>query len=215
MENALHINSDYNDFYDLDCTNSGIIYNRKLSDSMQRGSALKHLRKLGVNTIDIKPVSKFSYLDDKLVVYTEPTKHNGQGKKICTYNDAITYYPNMPASKFIENTDGFTVKVLQIGKRRFNLTFKKSKEESGLVEGSLVDIKELPYGYNKVIQLPIFSIDYIPCNNVMVATDFNEVEVLSRLNIKDYISSLDVIDEIINALKVYNKIERIDIRNEN
>ena len=52
--NGLCIKSDFNDYYDILNDNKSIItYDRYLSNSMQRGSALKFLRKLGIKTIDI------------------------------------------------------------------------------------------------------------------------------------------------------------------
>lgn len=207
MENKLHIISDYTDFYDVESTQGNIIYNRILKNSMQRGSALKYIRNMGIETIDIKPVSRFSYIDDKLVVYTDPKKHNGQGKQICTFEEAITYYPNMPASKYIEDTNGFTVKVLQIGKRRFNITFKKDKDSDPLTEGNIIDIQELSNAYNALFKLPIFSVDYIPFNNIMLATDFNEVEFLDRLNIDKYLSSQEIIKEVTDSLIIYNNMK--------
>ena len=203
MEHKLCIQSDYKDFYDIKSQHNGIIYSRKYSNCMQRGSALKYIKGLGVNTLEIKPVSSFSYLDGKLVVYTDPKKHNGLGKIVCSYEEARAYYNNMPASKYIEDTNGFTIKVLQIGKRRFNITFKKDESHNLLEEGNIVDFKELPSSYSSVIKLPIFSIDYIPNNNIMIATDFNEVDNLSRLSIENYMKSDEIIEEIINSLMIH------------
>ena len=122
------IKSDFSDFYDTISSPNGIVYNRRLSDCIPRGSALKYLRSLGIKTLELKQVTNFSYLDDKLVVYTDPNKHNGGGKKICTYEDAVSMYPNFIASKYIKDQRGFTVKYLQVGKKRYNLTFKKESE---------------------------------------------------------------------------------------
>ena len=67
------------------------------------------------------------------------------------------------------------------------------------------DIKISNTDYPIRIGLPIFSIDYVPHNDVMVATDFNEVQNLSELNIQDYISKEEVIEQIYNSLIKYNK----------
>ena len=205
----LCIKSDFKDYYDKFATEEhGIIYKRMMNDTMQRGSALKYLRKLGVKTLDIKQVSSFSYLDKNLVVYTDPRKHDGLGKKIMSYEEAIANYSNFPASRYLEDSNGYTIKVLQIGKRRFNLTFKKDENEKSLREGILVNIVEMPPAYNLLIGLPIFSIDYIASGCEMIATDFNEVENLKRIDIDRFISGQEICNEIINSLYAYNKVER-------
>lgn len=207
VSQALHIQSDFSDYYDCISSQNGIIYKRNMSDCKQRGSALKYLRGLGIKTLEVKQVNSFSYLDDKLVVYTDPKKHNGKGKKICTYSEAILNYGNFLASKYIENTNDLTVKYLQIGRRRFTLTFKKYNEDL-LSLGKLVDISESTEEYNRLIGLPIFSIDYISNGVEMIATDFNEVQNLGILGINNYLSTDDIVEEIIGALIAYNKVER-------
>lgn len=206
VNTSLCIKSDFVDYYDNLSSNTGIIYNRMISDVKQRGSALRYLRSLGVKTLDIKQVSNFSYLDGDLVVYTDSKKHHGNGKKIMSYEEALTYYSNYPASIYLEDSKGITIKVLQIGQRRFNLTFKK--EDKSLTEGKLIGISEMAPAFNMLIGLPIFSIDYVASGCEMIATDFNEVENLSRIGINNYISSDDVCKEIINSLYAYNKVER-------
>lgn len=202
---GLCIKSDYTDFYDvLSKDNSIITYNRYLSQCKQRGSALKYLRSLGIKTLDIKQVNQFFRGDGPIVVYKDPTGHGGTGKDIMTVDEAMQSYSNCVASKYYNN-DGFTIKYLQIGKRRFSLCFKKNESET-LNMGTLVDIKEITSEYNRLIGLPIFSIDYISNGYDMIATDFNEVENLHNIGIDRYLDSNAVITEIIDALTVYNKI---------
>lgn len=202
---GLCIKSDYTDFYDILSNNNSIItYNRYLSQCKQRGSALKYLRSLGIKTLDIKQVNQFFRGDGPIVVYKDPMGHNGNGKAIMSVDDAMQYYSNCVASNYY-NKDGFTIKYLQIGKRRFSLCFKKNETET-LDVGTLVDIKENTPEFNRLIGLPIFSIDYISNGCEMIATDFNEVENLHNINMDRYLDSSTVITEIIDALTVYNKI---------
>lgn len=202
---GLCIKSDYTDFYDVLSNNNSIItYNRYLSQCKQRGSALKYLRSLGIKTLDIKQVNQFFRGDGPIVVYKDPMGHNGNGKDIMSVDDAMQYYSNCVASNYY-NKDGFTIKYLQIGKRRFSLCFKKNETET-LDVGTLIDIKENTSEFNRLIGLPIFSIDYISNGCEMIATDFNEVENLHNINMDRYLDSNTVITEIIDALTVYNKI---------
>lgn len=202
---GLCIKSDYTDFYDVLSNNNSIItYNRYLSQCKQRGSALKYLRSLGIKTLDIKQVNQFFRGDGPIVVYKDPMGHHGNGKAIMSVDEAMQYYGNCVASNYY-NKDGFTIKYLQIGKRRFSLCFKKNETET-LDVGTLIDIKENTSEFNRLIGLPIFSIDYISNGCEMIATDFNEVENLHNINMDRYLDSNTVITEIIDALTVYNKI---------
>lgn len=202
---GLCIKSDFKDYYDiLSEDNSIITYNRYISQCKQRGSALKYLRSLGIRTLEIKQVNQFFRGDGPIVVYTDPKGHHSVGKNVMTVDDAVQSYSNCIASKYY-NTDNLTIKYLQIGKRRLTLCFKRNKSMS-LELGTLIDIKENTAEYNRLIGLPIFSIDYISDGQEMIATDFNEVEDLHRLGIDNYISAYDIVQEIKDALTVYNKI---------
>lgn len=203
---GLCIKSDYIDYYDyLHNENSIVTYKRYLSDCKQRGTALKYLRSLGIKTITIKPVSDYIGYDGYLLVYTDTKGHHGTGKKILTVQEAMQSYSNCAATQFYSDSNFLTAKFLQIGKRRFTMYFKKSNEYS-LSVGTLIDIRETPSEYNRLISLPIFSIDYICVNNEMLATDFNEVEYLKGLNVDNFMSAEQVVDEIRRAVIVYNKI---------
>lgn len=201
---SICIKSDFTDYYDrLQDSNSVLTYNRYLSESKQRGTALKYVRSLGIKTIELKPVNKFLSLDGKILVYTNPKLHNGEGKKILTVDEALQSYSNCIASKFYEDIE-LTVKFLQVGKRRFTLYFRKDNPYD-LSCGKLVSINESTSDYNRLIGLPIFSIDYIQRHGEMIATDFNEVENIMRLGIDKIISAEDIIKEIKNSLIIYNK----------
>jgi hypothetical protein len=201
----LKIESDFKDFYDeLSDQNSIITYKRFLSDSMQRGKALKYLRSIGIKTVEIRQVNTFIRDDSPIVVYTNPKGHNGTGKKLMNVDEAIRSYENYMGCKYLDFTSGVTIKYLQIGKRGFNLQFVK--EGKSLEMGRLTQVNEVKCNYNWSIRLPIFSIDYVSDGTSMVATDFNEVENLASLGMDRYISADDVLLEIRNALIRYNKI---------
>lgn len=202
---SICIKSDFTDYYDIiQDKNSVLTYNRYLSECKQRGTALKYVRSLGLKTLELKPVNQYISLDGKILVYTNPRLHNGEGKKIMTVDEALRSYNNCIASKFYEDTTN-VVKFLQIGKRRFTLYFKKDTPYD-LSHGNLIDIRESVSEYNRLIGLPILSIDYIEINGEMVATDFNEVENLGKLGMSEFLRPEDIIKEIKESLIVYNKV---------
>ena len=201
----LCIKSDFTDYYDtLNNVNSNLVYNRYISQCKQRGAALKFLRNIGVKTVELKQVNKFFREDGYIVVYTDPKAHNGLGKKIMTVDEANRAYGNYIASHYYDNTNGLTLKFLQIGKRRFTLYYKTDKPLS-LELGTLIDVKESQAYYNRIIGLPIFSIDYISNGHEMLATDFNEVQNLSLIGANKLLTPEEIILEILDAMIAYNK----------
>lgn len=169
------------------------IYQRLQSNNQHRAMDLKFLRENGIPTFGLKPVSQFQLLDPfaKILVYTDPFKHGGQGKSVIDNIEAQSLYGNMPGRVWVDSseTDGYTLKYLQIGERRFKIFLRANTGKSSMStrENTVEDIVELPKSYSTLakhgIFSPIFSIDYIPTSNGIIATDFNQVENLSILGI--------------------------------
>lgn len=201
---SIKINSDYVDFYDdINDDKSIYIYNRFKSKMKQRGTALKHLRTLGIKTIELKPVSSFCKWDGNIVVYTDVFAHDGMGKKVMAVEEAQAFNNNCLASKYYESP--ISIKVLQIGNVRVTLKYEK-ETELALDKGKLVDIDMNKTDYNRLIGIPIYSIDYISGNEVMLATDFNEVENLMNLGLDEYITKEQIVELIKGSLLAYNLI---------
>lgn len=202
---SIEIKSDFVDYYDhLNDIKSAFKYERYLSRCKQRGTALKALRSMGIKTLELKQVNQFCLSDGYIVVYTNPSAHGGLGKRIMTVDEAQMSYSNCVASIYHNNSDT-TLKYVQVGKRRFMLYFKKQFEHT-LEQGELVDIREAQSEYNRLVGIPIFSIDYVSNGLEMVATDFNEVQNLGKININRYITDKDVVELIADSMIVYNKV---------
>ena len=60
-------------------------------------------------------------------------------------------------------------------------------------------MEEIRGEYSNWNKNPIYSIDYIPTKNGLMATDYNYVENLGNLGIDQIMSSKDVYNEIINS----------------
>lgn len=200
----LKIESDFSDYYDFLSVNEGYIakYVRKYSNSLHKNQAIAELRKLGVSTIPIGSVRQLQSLHKQLVVYTDVTKHKGEGKVIMESYEAMLSYPTCLASPYFENS-GITNKFLQIGCRRFRIVLENS---SPLKTGRILSIDEIQPSYNYLVGLPIFSIDYIDTAYGMLAVDFNTVQDLQSLNMYTILQPHEVINEVFNALVKYNKI---------
>ena len=199
------IKSDFTDYYDNLSTDDAVVkYERLLNNSSQRGKALTFLRSLGIDTVQIMAASKYIGTSNKLVVYTDPTKHHSDGKVIMSVDEAVRAYPNYPASQYFLTDGRVSMKYVQVGRKRFNILYRKD-EPYTLDPGKIIDLTEISSDYNQQIKLPIFSIDYISINNKMVATDFNEVEQLDRFGLEKFMSAEKVIEEIHDALEFFNR----------
>lgn len=204
---GIALKSDFVDYYDsaFERANiaSNMTYNRILCDSMSKGRSLRWLREHGIPTIEAKPVSSIFLNHNKLVIYTDPKKHGGEGKILCSSVEAYNMYGNYLSSGYIEGTNGMTLKLVQVGSRRFRVMLRY-KEES-LSEYSIESIDELPRELNYIVGIPIFSIDYIPVNQEVIAVDFNEVQKLGNLGFNKIMPPNQVVDEVIQALVAYTK----------
>ena len=192
--------TDFEDYYDYlligsnDAGNS--CYRRMLSDSMSKGSAINFLKSLNVPTIELSSPIRLTSVSDRVVVYTNPKLHNGKGKVICSYQDAVNNYPGCLASPFIGEANGVYIKFLQIGARSFQLVMYNEQYNLNLNPGRIISITEMPPGYNSSISIPIFSIDYIPCGGKMLAVDFNEVQNLRAIGFDKVLRAEEVVAEI-------------------
>lgn len=203
---GIRLESDFADYYDSCFESSGLLtYKRFMKDSLPRGEALSLISKFKVPVIEISSVNNFGRFYDKLVVYTDPKLHDGQGKVILSRSEASLMHGNCLASPFISGTNGVYLKYLQIGTRRFQLTMQNPFDGKKCTMGDIINIQELKPELNFIIGLPIFSIDYIANNNLMMAIDFNEVQSLDKLRFQRFMSASDIVKEVEKALISYNK----------
>lgn len=199
MEKLLRIESDFSDYYDSIIGNGNILYKRFRTSGASRVKALKMLRANGFNTIDITTASNISREFKRVVVYTNPNGHGGKGKTIYNLDTALSSYSNYLCSPYIEDTKEYSMKFVQIGTRRFRVMMYNPNLSKPFEHGIVTDIEELPSDFNYLIKLPIFSIDYIPFKDIMIVTDFNEVQNLERLGFDKLLSPKEVALEIYKA----------------
>jgi len=199
------LNSDFKDYYDAAFKKeSQICYNRFKSTGRGRAEALTYLKSLGIPTIKFGAFSSFDYKTPEFVVYTNPKLHDGLGKYVYSFYDVATQYRNYLVAEHAQGTQGYTLKYLQIGERRFKLTLHNPNYKNVLSEGKVVGITELEKGYNFNIRLPIYSIDYVVKDRMPIAIDFNEVQELSRLGMDTILSAEEVVNEVKKALIAYS-----------
>ncbi len=198
----LGLQTDFTDYYDYLCIQQDklINYVRRYSNSLSKGKALMELRKIGVKTIHLASVQEIAPSNKKVVVYTDPKKHRGEGKILMSSNDAMITYPTNLCSAYNEDSFGVTNKFLQIGKRRFRIIVENTEP---LKEGRAISIDEIAPEYNFNLRLPIFSIDYISTSGGLLAVDFNIIQELKHLNIQNILKPEIVVAEIYESIIKY------------
>ena len=202
MVGGMKIQSDFTDYYDGLAQSTGYVtYNRFYKNSESRATSLARLRAMGVQTVSLKAISDYNIFSgfEKYVVYTNQYEHNFRGKEILTLQDALEMFPNCAAVPFYEESNGITLKMLQIGSRRFRLMLKNTNL-SLLREGSLIDIQEIKSSISYSVGLPLYSIDYIQTREGLLAIDFNYVQRLDTLGIQHYLTAEETYSEIRDAL---------------
>ena len=181
----INIKSDFTDYYDeLADSSASTTYTRMRSESLSRTKALNKLKEMSINTLEIRPVTKFLKSEFPLVVYTDINAHDGKGKRVVSYDEGMGYFPNMLASRYIESERNVSIKYIQLGKRRFTVTYEL---EAPLKLGKIIDIKESESRYNDKVSIPIYSIDYVQTKNNIIATDFNTVENFTANGLSNFI----------------------------
>ena len=192
MAELLKIRSDFTDYYDAPCSAEGsvskskeVIYER-YRINRTRIADLRELKFLGIRTLDIKPVSKVLLnRDDRVCVYTDLNSHGRDGVISVTYNEAVEMYHNRLCSTVNWLGYGYIYKYIQVGERRFWITTDRN--------GNVLGMREMESGYS-LIQLPIYSIDYISVGGVQTAVDFNTVQKLSEVKLDFILPSQDVME---------------------
>ena len=195
--------TDFNDYYDNNNETALFVYKRLKSENKQRGSALKQLRSYGIQTVEIKQVSQA--MDWKrVVVYKDVGADKCREKVVLDIEEAVVLYPNMLCSRYIESDTH--IKYIQIGNTGYRLVLDVDTTKEIKLNG-IRHIEPIASDFT-AIGIPIYSINYVVDNNIMVATKFNKVQELSYLGLENMISKEQVNELIYKSLLTYNKQAR-------
>lgn len=189
----MNIVSNFKDYYD-EFANSmlrdGITYER-FENTGDKSEELSYISNLGIETIKLMPVASVVGAD-KLVVYTNPALHRGKGKQVLSYIKAIQMYGNKLCSEFVPGNEK-TYKIVQIGLSRYSCVL----ENKGLEEQRIIGYTRLKNCFCELLDLPIYSIDYIKINNKFVACDFNKVQRLADIGFEQVLREEELVQELI------------------
>ena len=194
----------FRDFYDNEFNNkSKLIYNRVRKLFKNRMEELSFLESKHIKTVNFGSLYSVG-IHDRYVVYTDITRHNFEGKRIENYSTVVNIYSNFLLSEFLDESQGYMIKYLQVGRRRFRILYYNERYNNLLANGKMIDVQELEASYNDNIALPIYSIDFVSKGMEMIAVDFNEIENLSKIGADKFLSSEEVIEELYKAILRYS-----------
>lgn len=208
------LDTDFTDYYDYLFTAqrascelakgvTDIVYRRKMTDRLNKDVSLDTLRKLGIQTIETMPVQRIAGLQH-VVVYTDLTQHTEESKLLLSADEARLMFPNSLASIFRSEAEGLVCKLLNVGSLRYKIILQD--DTKSLKQGKVVQVSSLPPAYYPQLGLPIFSIDYIPTSDGLLAITLNTVEKLDSYGFQSILPPEIVKAEVYNALLKYNKI---------
>lgn len=205
------LESDFKDYYDncfeTDPSKIQAVYKRLKSDIPSKGRGLSILKKMGVPVLKLEATRDIMFFGDeqtkRVVVYTDPNKHDGNGRVLMKLSEAQLTYPNSLATEYYEDVTEIS-KLLYIGSRRFKVLLRT---KGGLDRGEVVHVSEIGRMYNYMIAMPIFSIDYIPTSNGLLAMTLNTVERLEEYGLNKIMTPEEVINEISLAMLEYKITE--------
>lgn len=206
------LKSNFVDFYDdelakCDYLDADIVYNRTIQND-GKSEELQSLRVLGIPTIQLSSLTNVISTSGKVVLYTGK-RHGGLDKKLIDIDTAsLMYGTNYPVTPYIQNTGGYTMRLLQIGYRTFNILLRypyldepNISDEDKFKLFEVISIKEVPPTV-RFFKNPIYSIDFISNGDRSIAIDLNKTDNLSLLGInQNIISKQDVVKEIIRVLR--------------
>lgn len=131
-----------------------------------------------------------SFKNCKVVVYTDPLKHIGEGKELMEAEEAAEKYPWYFASKYYRSD--YSLRFLQIGVFAFTLRYRSDDWRSNCGN---VAVELIGTAKPIISSYPMFAIDYVRADNTCYyAIDFNTAPGISPL--KNILSGEEVCNQI-------------------
>ena len=204
---AVKLQSDFYDYYDYMFDREGIVWKR-MSIGMDRTHAFMALELMGLQVPRWGPVESLPVDDvDKVVVYTDPASHRGEGKVLVTARHAKNDYPAHLASVYITNTTDSpaSLRYLRIGHQVYYLQYQSNKHEWRSNCGVAVNITTVLYPPpflmhfrdSFVLDYPMIAIDFVQSREgLWGAVDLNTAPGLYGTPVADTLSPTDVVQLI-------------------
>lgn len=217
----IHLRSDFADYYDSCFDNEGFLFNRfsecgpyrrqmyglleQAGYRVPRNGTVEEMAKLLTREWQEMnvPVSKQVVRQmTELVVYAAERSH-GADNHLVSIDDAISFFPHHYCTEYFRAQPsglGWTLQYLQIGDRHWWLSYTSNNNwRSNAGDFKVEIIEEGPRGYHTTIAEPLFSIDFVPAQE-LYAIDYNISPKLEGTGIENILSPAQVVDLIRAAL---------------
>lgn len=222
----INLRSDFADYYDEYFDREGILFNRLSECEPYRREMYAFLEQAGYHTPRHGTVEEMAELlarewqemnvpvsnqvvrqMTELVVYATERSHGGDNHLV-SIDDAISFFPHHYCTEYIRAQSsglGWTLQFLQIGDRHWWLSYTSSnnwRSNAGTFEVEVIE--EGPRGYHTTIIEPLFSIDFVPAQE-LYAIDYNIGPKLAGTGIDEILKPCEVIGLIRTAMECRQK----------
>jgi len=224
MKNV-YLDSDFRDWYDYifdhtskDPSHKGFHWNR-MADATKGQGLNKEYQFLYLAQADfnIPLVGRVKDMpmpqSGKVVVYTAPLQHCGEGKELLNYQEAQQRFPNSFASEYLDYEVGVSYRVLRIGFQYYIMQYaSKNDWRSNCGDCEVTGIKALSNkyglgGFGKMNLGPMVAIDFVPLSghpHHLAAIDLNQAPGTKHTGLDHILSPSDLyhlIEDWFNARK--------------
>ena len=225
----IQLHTDFHDYYDHMFDLDGEVFSRISRDTKTRRENFLLLESMGLPTPQHGELGEFigwvrpsGIVLDRIILYTDPYAHAGEGKVLTTKGAAFDKYPsNTYISEMVEGCypiectinprhgvhRSLSLRYLKVGRRTFWLEYWSDTDwRSNCGEGGVEVICEESPRYS-LRDLPLFAIDFVISRyrwQSPIALDFNSAPGLGGTGIQDILTPTQVVD-LIKDSKDYSK----------
>lgn len=218
----LKLHSDFDDYYDGGFEQEGVAFDRFSEDGPSRREMYALLEQAGyrvprhgtVEELAARITREWQQMDvpvsasvirqmTDLVVYATARSHGGD-IHLVSIDEALRFFPHHYCTELIRvqsGERGWMLQYLQIGDRCWWLNYASSNNwRSNVGDCQIEVIEEGPRGYHAFFKEPIFSIDFLPAQE-LYAIDYNVGLKLAGTGIEALLPAAEVVDLIGAALR--------------
>lgn len=201
----LALKTDFWDYYDAHFDLDGDVFERISGGGMSRRGMFSFLREHGYVTPQHGIVGSLGmHPANKVVVYLDEHKHQGDGKELMTYEEALERFPDQYGCQYIPsevNGMSETWRYLQLGDQSVWLRYRSDdpwRSNCGDVNIEVIShhISGKPIRMDRVL----YAIDFVG-TNIKYAVDYNEAPGLHRTGLEEIYRPKEVVDHIKAGLK--------------
>ncbi|WP_242248813.1 hypothetical protein [Bacillus cereus group sp. BfR-BA-01328] len=208
MSREVKLITNFHDYYDHHFDGSGVPFLRKHDMGMNRPQMLDYMSSKGIKTVPygyLHEMAKKYPLYTEVVVYTDISKHQGEGKVRMSLIEALETYPIDTLCTLLCGNLGESWRVLNVGRRKTILDYHSKvdwRSNVGDVEVTVVDCWSRMSSFEGILdpyEFPLVAIDYVKDGNELLAVDLNVAPQLKGTGMEDLVTP----EKVVNEMKKY------------